>query len=494
MLGAYGDARYGDPPSSGDAQAGPTELAPAPARLLQPGRNCWRLARAPRLAFLIDGKAYFDALAAALAMARRRIVIVGWDFDARIELRPGQSPPLGVLLRELVEARPDLEILVLVWGMAPFYGPGATLPLLFGAAWHRHPRIRVRLDFTQRLDAAHHQKLVAIDAGLAFVGGMDLTVMRWDTPAHAHRDPGRRYPPVHDVQALVDGDAAAALADVARQRWEAATGEILGETRASGDAWPQPCGVDLRNVAVGVTRAGPLLTELPCLTFDLIRAARTALYIETQYFASEAVADALAERIAAPSGPEVALVANLRSRGLLEHFWMAGNRDRLLRRLARDDRNGRLAAWWPAEGGKPIELHSKIMIVDDRVVRLGSANLNNRSLGFDTECDIAVEATDDESRAAVAGLRHRLLAEHLGSDPETVGATIRTHGLLSAVDLLKGGARALRAHPASSSTGPTQPLIATGLFDPLSRRTRSLLERDRIRPGRAGHGETTQKV
>ena len=43
-------------------------------------------------------------------------------------------------------------------------------------------------------------------------------------------------------------------------------------------------------------------------------------------------------------------------------------------------------------------IHSKVMVVDDFLLRIGSANLNNRSMGTDTECDLAFAATGDEER------------------------------------------------------------------------------------------------
>ena len=60
-------------------------------------------------------------------------------------------------------------------------------------------------------------------------------------------------------------------------------------------------------------------------------------------------------------------------------------------------------------------VHSKVMIVDDRLLRIGSANLNNRSMGTDTECDLAIEARNAAERAAIiATVRARLLADHCG--------------------------------------------------------------------------------
>src|SRR5215203_1756256 len=118
-------------------------------RILRPGQNCWRIQQADRAAILVDGGPYFAHLEDALRQAERSILIVGWDFDGSIRLRPDlpseTSPPLGQLLRSLVETRPQLEIHILVWSVAVVHAPGDPLPLLFGAEWQDHPRIRLRL-------------------------------------------------------------------------------------------------------------------------------------------------------------------------------------------------------------------------------------------------------------------------------------------------------------------------------------------------------------
>ena len=56
--------------------------------LARPGETCWTLARAERVKFLVDGEAYFAALRASLAAARRSIHLLGWSFDPRVSLTP----------------------------------------------------------------------------------------------------------------------------------------------------------------------------------------------------------------------------------------------------------------------------------------------------------------------------------------------------------------------------------------------------------------------
>jgi phospholipase D1/2 len=106
----------------------------------------------------------------------------------------------------------------------------------------------------------------------------------------------------------------------------------------------------------------------------------------------------------------------------LERETMDGARHRLIHELWAADAHGRLGVYWPeTDDGSTIYVHSKLLVVDDRLLRVGSSNLNNRSMGFDSECDIAVEAdpkseSHDDVRQAIKAVRQRLVCEHLGCD------------------------------------------------------------------------------
>jgi phospholipase D1/2 len=90
-------------------------------------------------------------------------------------------------------------------------------------------------------------------------------------------------------------------------------------------------------------------------------------------------------------------------------------------------------------------LHTKLLIADNRVLHVGSANLNNRSMGIDTECDLVIEAKHERTEQAIAELRNRLLAEHLGTDPDAVARAMQQHGsLIAAVESLQGKGRTLK--------------------------------------------------
>src|SRR5207248_1063287 len=75
-----------------------------------------------------------------------------------------------------------------------------------------------------------------------------------------------------------------------------------------------------------------------------------------------------------------------------------------------------------ADQAAAVMVHSKVMIVDDRILRVGSANLNNRSMGADTECDLAFEATSDAHLEYIARLRRQLIGHFCGVDERDIAS------------------------------------------------------------------------
>src|SRR5581483_1567414 len=398
------------------------------------GRNCWRRAHARRVAFLVDGEAYFRNVAEAAERARHAIRIVGWDINSGIRLRRDGTPsePLGAFLASLLARRPDLHVNVLDWDFAMIYALEREPVPLVGRTWPNHPRLHFHFDGNHPPGASHHQKIVVIDDAVAFVGGFDLAACRWDTSEHAavdsrRSDPGyAHYAPFHDVQMMVDGDAAAALGELVRDRWFRATGSRIPPV-AAGDVWPPALAPDVTDVQVAIARtepawqARPAVLEVETLYLDAIAAARRTIYLETQYFTAGRIAAALAARLGEADGPEVVVVAPRACTAWLEEATMGTLRERVLRELRAADRHGRLRVGHPVVPRGDVNVHAKVLIVDDGFLRIGSANASGRSMRFDTECDLAIEADGDARvRNAIAGFRDRLVAEHLGVDPGRV--------------------------------------------------------------------------
>ncbi|WP_412529719.1 VTT domain-containing protein [Burkholderia lata] len=416
--------------------------------LLERGRNCDTIRQADRFTMLVDGDAYFSALRAALLRARHTVFIVGWDVDSRMRLAPGGPDDtlpdtLAAFLHALAARRHNLRIYVLAWDFAMIYALERDWPPVYRAGWRAHRGIVFRLDGTHPRGASHHQKLVAIDDRLAFVGGLDLTRARWDTPAHAACDPRRHdehgapYAPFHDVQAMFDGDAAAAIGEQARARWLQACGRPIAiraqrhlERSDDDDPWPPDTRVDVRDVRLGIACTAPRhdgrepVRQVRALVEDTIRAARRHLYVENQYFTAAVVRETLSARLADAHGPDVTVVAPRVQSGWLQEATMGVLRARLHAALVSADHFGRYRLLYPhvdGLGDACVNVHSKLAIADDECLVIGSANLNNRSMLLDTECCVAlVAAGDARIRAAIAALRERLLAEHLGTTPEAV--------------------------------------------------------------------------
>jgi phospholipase D1/2 len=329
------------------------------------------------------------------------------------------------------------------------------------AQWALHERITFKLDGAHPPGAAHHQKIVVIDDAVAFCGGIDMTGDRWDTSEHRDDDPRRRRPftrraygPWHDATTAVSGAAAKALGDHARERWKHASGEVLAPPPAGSDPWPDNLHVDMAGAAVAIARTIPAydtqkeVREVEALYVAAIASARRSVYLESQYFASRAIAEAIARRLQEPDGPEFVIINPESAEGWLEEELMGSARARLLAMLGRGDRFGRLRVYTPVtEGEQPIYVHAKIMIVDDRLLRVGSSNLNNRSMGYDTECDLALETDDGDTDVSrtIQSFRARLLAEHLGASPEQVSAAVsERQSLIAAIELLSRPGRSLR--------------------------------------------------
>ncbi len=458
-------------------------------KTLKPGHNCWRIERADKVAFLIDGSDYFRVLHNVLTQAQHSIQILAWDIDSQFKLVRDDNDsarwPQRIcdLLDTIVKHR-KLDAYVLNWDFAMIYGINREFLPIFRFDWQTHRRMRFCLDDQHPVGASQHQKVVVVDDMIAFSGGLDITNGRWDTSEHLPGDlrrcddddqgPPRPY---HDIQMAVTGNAAAALGDLARQRWLRATGHEISQTATDNHPWPSGLKPDLTDVDVAIARTEasfrdhPEIREVETLYLDMIAAAHDLIYIENQYFTAGRISDALAKRLEEDRGPEVVMLLPLNTEGWLAQSTMDVIRQRLIKSLQRSDRHNRLRVYYPHipnKGDQVINLHAKAMIIDDELVRIGSSNLNNRSMGLDTECDLVIEACGEKRiLEGIANLRHRLLGEHLGTTPGKVANTIKSEGsVIAAIESLRGEGRSLRPLPIADTPEPDILVSTEQLIDP----------------------------
>ena len=454
--------------------------------LLLPGRNCWRIESTRQFAFIVDGADYFTSLRKSLLKARRSIMLVGWDFDTRINFgdnSDGGPARLGDFILWLADRTPSLEIRLLRWDTGAFKAMlrGNTLWTIL--RWKAHPRITLKLDAKHPIAGSHHQKIVAIDDSVAFCGGIDLTMQRWDTRDHLDDDPrrvspgGSREEPWHDATCAFDGNAALAIGDLARMRWETATGEQLRSCTVRENCWPEGLAPTFTDIRLGIARTIPKMDdqkavhEVEAAWLDMIRSAKRTIYAETQYFASRKIAHAIAQRLIEADPPEIVIVTPQSAQGWLEPLAMDTARARLVKALKQIDHKDRFRIWHPKTvGEQPIYVHAKIMVVDDFALRVGSSNFNNRSMRLDSECDVIFEVKDnmpDQLKSEITALRDDLLAEHLGVQPDIVKAKLgHTRSLIDTIEELSESGRSLYPYEIPDLSSTEEWLAENEILDP----------------------------
>lgn len=433
------------------------------APIVVEGRNCWRIERADKARMIVDAADYFKLLKQLMAGAKQRILLIGWDFDPRISLTPdkaGKGEPLGLYLLRLAKEKPERDIDILRWNFGGLKHFALPSILAMIARWKMTRAISFRLDSAHPLGCSHHQKVAVFDDHLAVCGGIDVGARRWDTRDHKDDDPhrtapdGKPYMPWHDSTMILAGPVGNALADLGNERWQSATKKPLRDVEGDGENWPDDLEPDFEGVDVAISRTRAEydeceeIREIEQLYLDMIAAAKRFIYFENQYFTSGKIAAAIAERLNEDDPPEFVMVMPKTADGWLEQMAMDAARVQLVREIAKAKHGDRLRVYYPrTKRGEPIYVHAKTAIVDDRLLRIGSSNMNNRSMGLDSECDVTIDAglpANQGVEPVIARLRTSLIAEHLDvKDEEVAAAFKRTGSLLETIEALRGKGRSL---------------------------------------------------
>jgi phosphatidylserine/phosphatidylglycerophosphate/cardiolipin synthase-like enzyme len=302
-----------------------------------------------------------------------------------------------------------VEVRVLAWAGAPLplFHPDRRAVRSVRDSLAAGTRVQVALDSRERPLHCHHEKLVIVDGEVAFVGGIDLTDDagdRLDAPEH----PARGSIGWHDATSRIEGLAVADVADHFRLRWQEVTGERLPA------AHPAPTAGD---VEIQVVRTVPekIYGRLPQGEFTILesylralRAAERLIYLENQFLWSPEVVAVLQDKLRNPPSDGFRLLVLL---PVKPNNGSDDTRGQLGVLADADDGADRFLACTlhqAGEAGRPIYVHAKIGIVDDRWLTIGSANLNEHSLFNDTEMNVVIR-----DRGIARATRLRLWSEHL---------------------------------------------------------------------------------
>ncbi len=369
-----------------------------------PRRGC-------RVELLVDGAEALPRMAEAVGAARSHVHLAGWHFDGSCRLGAD-----GPTLREvLAEAAGRVEVRVLAWAGAPLplFHPDRRDVRRAREELTRGTRISMALDRRERPFHCHHEKVVVVDDEVAFVGGLDLTLLagdRFDSSEHPRRE-GSGW---HDSAVRLEGPVVADAARHLRLRWR----EVAGGTVEPVEPI-EPGGVEggleaqlVRTVPEGLYESwrdgdwSILESYLRAL-----RSAERLVYLESQFLWSPEVTSVLAEKLRRPPCDDFRVIVLLPARPNNGADDSRGQVGVLIDadREAGDETTRFLACtlYQPGRGGNPVYVHSKAAVVDDAWLTVGSANLNEHSFFNDTEANVVVR---DEQLAREARLR--LWAEH----------------------------------------------------------------------------------
>ena len=450
-------------------------------KVLEPGAPAWRVEPGAESGLLVDGRDYYVAFWDVARAARKWILISGWQFDSEVRLLRGEDQAraggddvrLVPFLNTLCERNPDLHIYLLAWDFNVVYAMEREYLQKMLFSWATHERVHFVFDGDHPVGASQHEKIVVVDGHVAFTGGIDLCENRWDDRDHEAHNEDRNtsldhvYGPYHDVQAYLTGPAVSAMVEILRWRWSAVSDvPLLLPEVPDPPAYRFEGALPVPARRIGISRtisrkpgdAAPDVREIEQLYLRAIDAAEKLIYIETQYISSRSVREALVRRMRAAdrSKLEIVILVPDRPEAVKEEVAIGVAQAKLLRRLiAVAEETGHALGVYDviAAPERPVYMHSKLMIVDDVLLTVGSANVTNRSFGLDLEVNVVWEAEgDDATKAAIRRIRRSLLAEHCHGCASTDTKEFdRVEGLIAELDELAEAQRG-RLHRHEVST------------------------------------------
>jgi phospholipase D1/2 len=419
--------------------------------VFEPGRNCWRSSEAEFAALLIDCDNFDRAVHNAICKARHSIFIVGWDIDSRIRLLRGEEERkshwpsvISDLIARKARDNPELDVYLLRWDSSLSFF--TKRELLLKEVWDQKTpgNVHTWLDGSIPMGGCQHQKVIVVDDEIAFSGGMDIAVQRWDTREHPvveleREDENGIYSPLHDVQCVIAGPVVEGFAELVRWRWDRVADVRSQPMRkverrhldAPPSVWPDSATPVFRKISCAIARTIPFMDdvtpvqEVRQMFLDLIASAEDFIYLENQFATRQEIAEVLNARLKACKRLRVLIISTYRPKSTFEceAYWASRiDFKSILEDGVEKSRVQMLySSAYDEEGNFAHKrIHSKVTVIDDKYLVVGSSNLSNRSMSLDTECDLIFAAADDAQHKQIMQVRNDLIGEHSGRRPEQV--------------------------------------------------------------------------
>ncbi|HET7148578.1 MAG TPA: phospholipase D family protein [Candidatus Nitrosopolaris sp.] len=430
-----------------------------------------------RVTLAIDGQETFALMYERIFKAKTSILIANYELDPRLRFVRGDSQssqfidnkspssitsepenikafhqnytasPLQDLIFE--KTKQGVEVKIIVWQpkLVIRLLPTAHKRGLSGRVGELEPlerlvqhskiakNLMVRVDSTApTFTSGHHEKFIVIDNKIGFCGGLDLSHGKWDTSSHDFDNPLRdqNAEPWHDVHAMVEGPVVTDLIYHFMQRWTYSTTKDIDQAKrikiepsfenqnSTGDTevialrtWKQ-----LNNNDDG--------SSILSWYAAMFRKAKYSIYIENQFaFQNEFITRLLVKRLQEEQNLKVIVVSPMEPNlpGFIFGFVSKESINHVNRNLERLRKagDGRVNTYClisqdniANEKRKQIYVHAKVMIVDDKWITIGSANMDNDGYKNSTEVDLGIT-----SPVIAQQFRVKLWREHLVEEADS---------------------------------------------------------------------------
>lgn len=272
--------------------------------------------------------------------------------------------------------------------------------------------------------ASYHQKFFVVDDAVAFIGGMNLRRVDWDTSEHKVFEPRRMLfdatsadraevankaaepdmGPRKDYVLRIEGPAAKDASDVFKRRWDLLRQEKVTYSENSSEITIVPGAASQPNGSmVQVTATLPDPISESAIAESWIQAVENAtqyIYIEDQYFRAPLLNAAIQKRMREIPSLHLVVITKPVDEWLDPGCEWTYKSDALFRtefptryhlfQLRAFD----YAVTWGIDETDSfftnMDVHSKMFIVDDTFMSVGSANKNNRGIVYEGEMNAAV--------------------------------------------------------------------------------------------------------
>lgn len=458
-----------------------------------------------QVSLLINGEEAWAEVNTQIQNARESIHLCFWAMQSEMELIRNPATAISdpssrvanIIYRVLI-AKKDagVRVRILLWDypLQARQNFADTLLRLSGRVGH----LEVMYQSHPNFGGSWHQKTIIIDNNVAIVSGMNAKQNDWDTSRHEafdirraefridattrsglarHRDPSSVNPPRHDYMAKLTGSIVQDVAANFAQRWNyCITNQNDYYLHATPITLPSstPVGSNAKQAQIARTlpRYSPTTIARTDILMAYLMAIRTAeryIYIEDQYFRSEPVAREIANAISRNRNLIVIIVTPpdyLSTHNYGDSIELASpstywtnSAFEIIRRVRPNFQFHFLQSYYTNSSGVvtfvPIDLHAKLMIVDDVGYTVGSCNVNDRGFMSDGELNVSVVDT------STIEIRKRILALHFKQAcPDDIAACF---ALWNAHTQLNNLAWARRSIPTSfmfsyNQMGPLIPL------------------------------------